>query len=82
MPIQNISDFIEHNQIATDSEITLVTHINGWSEESLNDIIYERTGFHSVQQLYDCDEPFDYSDVQNYLETSEEDDEEEEEDEE
>lgn len=52
-------DFIRDNEIATEDEISLVTNINGWSEESLNDIIYCRTGYHDVPQLYDC-EPENY----------------------
>lgn len=37
--------------IATDDEIKLVTDINGLTEETLNDIIYARTGYHSIEQL-------------------------------
>lgn len=74
MDTQKLSDFIEQNGIATDAEITLVTHINGWSVESLNDIIFERTGFHDAQQLYDCDEPYDYSMIESYLVAEDDDD--------
>lgn len=52
-------DFIRDNEIATEDEISLVTNINGWSEESLNDIIHCRTGYYDAPQLYAC-EPENY----------------------
>ncbi len=53
----DILDFIIHNQIATWDEINLVLSINGQSEESLNNIIQVRTGYHNIQQcvLYSPD---------------------------
>lgn len=77
-----IYDFIRANEIATESEIELVTNINGYSEETLNDIIYCRTGYHDVPQLYDC-EPDNYYFSEELLEayglTEDEDENEEEE---
>ena len=52
-------DFIRDNEIATEDEISLVTNINGYSEETLNDIIHCRTEYHDVPQLYAC-EPENY----------------------
>ena len=48
-------DFIVENNIATEEEVSLVTNINGYSEESLNDIIHARTEYHDVPQLYACE---------------------------
>lgn len=48
-------DFIRDNEIATESEIELVTNINGYSEETLKDIIHCRTEYHDVPQLYACE---------------------------
>ena len=42
-------------QIATDEEIELVTLINGLTIESLNDIIYARTGYHSWEQFVESE---------------------------
>ena len=42
--------------IATEQELILVTYINGYNMESLNDIIYVRTAFHDVEQLQEEDE--------------------------
>ena len=46
-------DFIVDNNIATDNEVLLVSHINGFSEETMADIIYARTGLRSYEQCKD-----------------------------
>lgn len=43
-------DFIVDNNIATESELQLVTDINGFNEETMTDIIYARTGLRSYEQ--------------------------------
>ncbi len=50
-----IWDYIVDNTIATDKELKLVTCINGYNEESLNSIIYARTGYHDMEQLQECE---------------------------
>jgi len=37
--------------IASQEEIQLVTCINGYNIESLNDILYVRTGYRTIDQL-------------------------------
>lgn len=37
--------------IATEEELQLVTCINGYNEETLNDIIYVRTGYRNIEQF-------------------------------
>ena len=44
-------DFLVEYGIATEEEIRLVTSINGYNEETLNDILYVRTGNRSVEQF-------------------------------
>lgn len=46
-----LSDYIQRMGIATEKEIELVTRINGWNEETLNDIIYAVTDNHDYE---DC----------------------------
>ena len=59
---EKIWDLIVDLNIATDDEINLVTDINGYSEETLMDIIYARTGLRSLEQVFDeyGVEPSDY----------------------
>ena len=49
--LNKIFDFIVEWNIATEDEIQLVTKINGWNEESLNDIIYVKTGYRNMEQM-------------------------------
>ena len=37
--------------IATEEELILVTSINGYREETLNDVIYIRTGYRDIKQF-------------------------------
>lgn len=41
--------------IATEEEIDLVTSINGYSEETLNDILYVRTGYRDIAQFEEAE---------------------------
>lgn len=46
-------DFIIYNNIATEEELQLVSSINGYTEESMMDVIFARTGLRSIEQCYD-----------------------------
>lgn len=49
--IEDVITFLEEEGIATGEEIDLVTKINGYNMETLNDIIYVRTGCRDYEQL-------------------------------
>ena len=51
-----IYDFIIESSIATKDEVSLVTSINGYNEDSLNSILYSRTGYRDIEQLKDMEE--------------------------
>ncbi len=51
----DIWDYLEENMIATFEELSLVTCINGYNEETLNDILFARTGYRSIDQLEECE---------------------------
>lgn len=46
-------DFLIEYGIATQEELNLVTCINGYSIDTLNDVIYARTGYRDIEQLED-----------------------------
>jgi hypothetical protein len=48
-----IYDYLRMYGIATEKEIMLVTKINGFSVETMNDILYVRTGYRSIEQIED-----------------------------
>jgi len=50
-----IWDYIVEMGIAEDKELKLVTCINGYTEDTLNSVIYARTGYHDMEQLEDED---------------------------
>ena len=49
--INKIWDEIINQNIATEEELKLITCINGFNEETLNAVIYARTGYHDLEQL-------------------------------
>ena len=50
-----IYDNIIELGIATEEELQLITCINGYNEDTLNDVIYVRTGYHSLEQYLECE---------------------------
>ncbi len=48
-------DYLVETGIATENEIELVTSINGWKEESFDDILYVRTGYRDFEQIAEYD---------------------------
>ena len=48
-------DYIVETGIATEEELKLVTCINGYNEDTLNSVIYARTGYHSMEQIEECE---------------------------
>lgn len=49
--IERVWETLVDMGIATDEELQLVTSINGYSIETLNEVIYVRTGYHDMEQL-------------------------------
>ena len=46
-----IYDYLIDYGIATEKEISLVCSINGTNEDSLNSILYSRTGYRDIEQI-------------------------------
>ena len=44
-------DYIVERGIATEAELGLVTSINGYNIDTLNDVIYARTGYRDIEQM-------------------------------
>lgn len=49
MELNIIFDYLVNYNIATEEEVNLVTSINGYNEETLNDILYVRTGYRDLK---------------------------------
>lgn len=50
-----IWQYLLSNDIATNEELQLITDINGYNEETLNDVLYARTGYRNIEQLMEED---------------------------
>lgn len=48
-----LCDFLISNGIAAETEIQLVSDINGYSEKTMLDILYASTGLRSIEQALD-----------------------------
>ena len=55
MSTDEIYDYLIAYEIATENEISLVCSINGTNEDSLNSILYSRTGYRDVEQIKECE---------------------------
>lgn len=44
-------DYLIDNMIATEEELRLVTNINGYNMDTLEAVLYARTGYRSIEQL-------------------------------
>ena len=60
MELNDIYDYFINYEIATEDEIDLVTTINGYNEETFNDILYVRTGYRDMEQY------LEYEDKETY----------------
>lgn len=49
--ITKLWDFLEERGIATNDELQLITTINGYNIDSLNDVLYVRTGYRNLEQI-------------------------------
>tara|TARA_R110002012_G_scaffold60122_1_gene157236 strand:+ start:240 stop:413 length:174 start_codon:yes stop_codon:yes gene_type:complete len=55
MNTNKIYDYLIDYEIATEKEISLVCSINGTNEDSLNSILYSRTGYRDIEQIKECE---------------------------
>jgi hypothetical protein len=44
-------NYLLDNELFTKAELDLITNINGYNLETLNNAIYSRYGFHDIEQL-------------------------------
>tara|TARA_R100000808_G_C2134809_1_gene143306 strand:- start:1125 stop:1298 length:174 start_codon:yes stop_codon:yes gene_type:complete len=53
--LQMLWDYLLESEIATQNEISLVTSINGTNLDSLESILYSRTGYHTLSQIQEME---------------------------
>tara|TARA_R110002012_G_scaffold310975_1_gene519854 strand:+ start:210 stop:383 length:174 start_codon:yes stop_codon:yes gene_type:complete len=55
MSTDEIYNYLIDYEIATEKEISLVCSINGTNKDSLNSILYSRTGYRDIEQIKECE---------------------------
>jgi hypothetical protein len=53
--IDDVWGILVDYEIATEEELKLVTDINGYNMETLNDVIYVRSAYRDIEQLIEYD---------------------------
>lgn len=53
MDIETAWDYLVDKGIATEDELVLVTAINGFTFEQMENVLYAKTGYRSFEQLGD-----------------------------
>ena len=76
LDLEEIWDYLVEMEIATEEELKLITDINGYNEETLNDVIYARSGYHDLEQYTEYEDKEFYR--EHFLEDDDEDEEEDE----
>ena len=57
---EELYDYLMDYEIATEKEISLVCSINGTNLDSLESILYSRTGYRDLEQIRMLDDEEDY----------------------
>ena len=55
---EELYDYLMDCEVATENEISLVCSINGTNLDSLESILYSRTGYHDLEQIREMDEDY------------------------
>ena len=74
MEEQEIYDYLLEMGIASEEELDIVTGINGFSEETLNSVIYYKTAYQDIEQYLECEDKEKYEEF--YGDNEEDEDEE------
>lgn len=53
---EELWDYLIYNAYATEDEIQLVVDINGYNKETLDSILYVRSGYRDLEQIKELEE--------------------------
>ena len=56
MTTPEMMDYLVEYQICTDDELSLVCSLMGTNEDTMESILYTRTGYHNFEQIQDEDQ--------------------------
>lgn len=69
MEINEIYNYLIETNIVSEEALNLVTNINGYNVDTLNDVIYCLTGYRDIEQYLECEDIETYN---TYFEENEE----------
>lgn len=72
MELDEQFNYLVNYEICTEEEMKLVTSINGYNEESVNDILYVRTGCRDMEQYLEYEDKGTYNEYYREEEEEEE----------
>lgn len=75
MELNEYYDYLINMEIVSEETLDTITAINGYSEETLDDVLYVKSGYRDIEQY------LEYEDMETYREYYENEEEEEEEEE-
>lgn len=61
MELDEQFNYLVECEICTEDEMKLVTSINGYNEESVNDILYVRTSYRDMEQYLEYEDKETYN---------------------
>ena len=53
--VEIVYNYLEEKQLFTEEELDLVTCVNGYTRNTLNDMIYARYGYQDLEQLLESE---------------------------
>lgn len=75
MSLEQYYNYLVESGIVSEETLDVVTAINGYNEEALDDVLYVKSGYRDIEQYLEYEDRETY---EEYYGTSEEEDEEEE----
>ena len=72
MELDEQFNYLVNYEICTEEEMKLVTSINGYNEESVNDILYVREGYRYMEQYLEYEDKETYNEYYREEEEKEE----------
>ena len=62
MNLQEYYDYLVDYEIVSEETLDIITRINGYNEDTLDDVLYCVSGYHDIEQY------LEYEDMDTYLE--------------
>lgn len=72
MTLNQYYNYLIDYQIVSEETLNIITNINGYNEETLNDVLYCVSGYHDIEQYTEYEDRETYNDYFNNDEDEEE----------